>query len=331
MKGPSELLQLAKTGTVSSRVGMVLFFLLLILLIFARPINHAQSPTRPDNQVEIQDTIKINVDLVVLHASVQDREHLPVAGLGKENFQIYEDGVPQQIESFGHGDIPVTVGLVIDNSGSMRPKRTEVIAAALAFVRASNAKDQMFVVNFNERIFFGLPATTAFTNNERQLEIALSQFAAEGMTALYDAATAGLEHLKKGDRDKKVLVVVSDGGDNASIHSQAQVMTLAKQSDAIIYTIGIFDQNDMDRNPRALRQLAKATGGEAFLPQSVKEVIPICERIARDIRSQYTLTYVPTKIKYDGKYRVIEVKASAPGHGRLTVRTRTGYFAAIKP
>ncbi len=331
MKWPSKSLHDAISISALSSVGTLLLFLLLIFPIFAKPINSHQLPVRPNNQGEIQDTIKINVDLVVLHASVQTSERLPVSGLGKEDFQVYEDGALQQIESFSHGDIPVTVGLVIDNSGSMRPKRTEVIAAALAFANASNAKDQMFVVNFNERVFFGLPADTDFTNSATQLEIALSRFAAEGMTALYDATAAGLEHLKKGNRDKKVLILISDGGDNASRRKMAEVMTLAKQSDVIIYTIGIFDKDDMDRNPRVLRQLAKATGGEAFLPEFVKEIIPICQRIARDIRNQYTLTYAPTNLKYDGKYRVIQVKAREPGQEGLVVRTRAGYFAPLKP
>lgn len=329
MKKTSTLLQLANSVTVLSRNAMVL--LLLVLPIFARPSILWQSPSRPNNQNDNQDTIKINVDLVVLHASVQNSERLPVSGLDRQDFQIYENGILQQIESFSYGDIPVTVGLVIDNSGSMRPKRTEVIAAALAFARASNARDQMFVVNFNERIFFGLPADMEFTNNVTQLESALSRFAAEGMTALYDASAAGLEHLKKGNRDKKVLLVISDGGDNASRRSLAQIMTQARQSEAIIYTIGIFDKDDPDQNPRALKQMAKATGGEAFLPESIKEVTPICGRIAHDIRNQYTLTYTPTNLTYDGKYRVIEVKATTPRRERLIVRTRTGYFAPLKP
>lgn len=329
MGQPLQSLQFLKPVTVLIRVSVGLF-LLLLLSSFAKPLG-TQQPPRPNSQSETQDTIKINVDLVVLHASVQDQDRLPVSGLNRQDFQVYEDGVLQQIESFSHGDIPVTVGLVIDNSGSMRPKRTEVIAAALAFARASNSNDQMFVVNFNERVFFGLPPGTAFTNSATQLEIGLSRFAAEGMTALYDATVAGLEHLKKGDRDKKVLILISDGGDNASRHNMAEVMKLAKQSDVIIYTIGIFDNDDMDRNPRVLRQLAKATGGEAFLPESIKEIIPICERIARDIRNQYSFTYSPTNIKYDGKYRTIDVKASLHGTSRLVVRTRAGYFAPLKP
>ena len=155
---------------------------------------------------------------------------------------------------------------MVDNSGTMRPKRPEVIAAALAFARSSNPEDQMFVVHFNENVSFGLPDNMPFTDKVDQLELALSRIAADGMTALYDAVAAALDHLKQGNRDKKVLIVISDGGDNASKQKLDQIMAMAGQSDAIIYTIGIFDANDPDRNPRALKQLAKATGGEAFLP-----------------------------------------------------------------
>jgi VWFA-related protein len=151
------------------------------------------------------------------------------------------------------------------------------------------------------------------------------------MTALYDAVAAALEHLKKGNRDKKVLIVISDGGDNASKHNLSQIMAMAGRSEAIIYAIGVFDVADPDRNPRVLKRLAKATGGEAFLPGSVTDVVPICERIARDIRSQYTIAYVPANGKPDGLYRGIQVKAAPLGRASLSVRTRTGYYAPLKP
>lgn len=272
-------------------------------------------------------TIRVDVDIVVLRATVQDHKRALVSGLDQHAFQVYEDGIPQPIKHFSHEDIPVTVGLVIDNSGSMRPKRRDVIAAALAFARSSNPQDEMFVVNFNEKVSFGLPDSARFTDQVSQLEVALSRIAAEGQTALYDALAAALDHLKKGSRDKKVLIVISDGGDNASRHKLAEIMSLVAEPGVIIYTIGIFDEQDEDRNPHVLQRLAKDTGGEAFLPQSLREVAPICERIARDIRNQYTIDYVPTNRKRDGTYRSIQVKASVPGRGRLSVRTRTGYFA----
>jgi len=290
------------------------------------------TPGRPQQPAQPQDfTIGVNVDMVVLQATALDHKNTLVSGLSKEDFQIYEDGVLQTIKHFSHEDIPVTVGLVIDNSGSMRPKRHDVIAAALTFARSSNPQDQMFVVNFNERVSFGLPGTTPFTDQVTQLEVALSRIDADGQTALYDAVAAALQHLKLGNRDKKVLIVISDGGDNTSRHNLTQTMAMARQSDAIIYTIGIFDEQDEDRNPHVLKQLAKDTGGEAFLPESLKDLAPICERIAHDIRNQYTLAYAPTNRKRDGTYRTIQVKASGQSRGRLSVRTRTGYFAPSAP
>jgi VWFA-related protein len=267
---------------------------------------------------------------VDLHVTVQSHKDMFASGLGKENFQVYEDGVLQQISSFSSEDMPVTVGLVVDNSGSMKPKVGEVIAAATAFARSSNPEDQMFVVLFNENVSFGLPASTPFTDKEAQLRVALSRIKATGMTALYDAVAAALEQVKKGNRDKKVLIVISDGADNASKRSLSQVMALARQSDTIVYTMGLFEEGDPDRNPGALKQLARATGGETFLPESLKEVVPICERIAREIRNQYSIAYVPTNRKQDGAFRAIQVKASAPGRGRLSVRTRAGYYAPLK-
>jgi Ca-activated chloride channel homolog len=273
--------------------------------------------------------IRTNVDLIVLHATVRDRKGTPVSGLGKDNFQVFEDKVPQQIESFSHEDLPVTIGLVIDASGSMRPKRANVTAAAMAFVRSSNPADQIFVVNFNEHVSLGLPSNLPFTNNAAQIETALSRHALTGMTALYDAITLGIEQLQKGKWDKKVLIVVSDGGDNASKRSLSQVLTLVNQSNALIYTVGIFDESDEDRNPRILKQLSHASGGEAFFPATLQEILPICEQIAHDIRNQYTITFAPTNKKQDGAYRKIDVKAhDIAGGGRLSVSTRAGYSAS---
>src|SRR5579863_5863114 len=271
-------------------------------------------------------TIGVSVDMVVLQATALDHKGTLVSGLGENDFQIYEDGILQPIKHFSHDDIPVTVGLVIDNSGSMRPKRSDVISAALAFVHSSNPEDQVFVVNFNEHVSLGLPANAAFTSNAGQLETALSRHAISGMTALYDAIATGLEQLQKGKWDKKVLIVVSDGGDNASKRNLAQVLSMVNQSNAVIYTLGIFDETDEDRNPRVLSQLSRASGGEAFFPKTLQEILPICEQVAQEIRSQYSIAFVPTNRKQDGAYRTIDVKAYAPSGGRrLSVITRAGF------
>jgi VWFA-related protein len=204
-----------------------------------------------------------------------------------------------------------------------------VIAAALAFARSSNPQDQMFVVNFNERVSFGLPADTPFTDRPEKLQLALSSIHTVGETALYDGIAAALEHLRQSNRDKKVLILITDGGDNASTHTLAQVLEMARQSAAIMYAIGIFDEQDGDQNPGVLKRFAKETGGEAFFPESPKEIASICEEIARDIRNQYSLAYTPANVREDGSFRAIEVKASTQGRGRMSVRTRAGYTVPI--
>lgn len=274
------------------------------------------------------DAIKVDVNLVVLHASVRDRKGEFVPGLQKEDFHVFEDGRPQAIGLFRHEDVPVSVGLVVDNSASMGRKRADVAAAALAFARSSNPQDEMFVVNFNERVGLGLPASEPFTSSPSELEEALNGVPAYGMTALYDAIQTGLDHFKKATCDKKVLIAVSDGGDNASRHTLSQVLTGLERSNVIVYTIGIFDEYDGDQNPGVLKKIARATGGEAFLPATSAEVTPICERIAADIRQQYTIGYAPSNQKYDGTYRTIKVTASKHHGGKLVVRTRAGYIAA---
>jgi Ca-activated chloride channel family protein len=275
-------------------------------------------------------TIRTSVDLVVLRATVRDHKGAPVAGLDKEDFEVYEDKVAQQIESFSHEDVPVTVGLVIDNSGSMRSKRADVINAALGFARSSNPQDQVFVVNFNEHVSLGLPGNVPFAGNEEQLETALSRNKADGLTALYDAVAAALEQLNKGKWDKKVLIVISDGGDNASKRKLGEILSMVNRSSAILYTMGIFDANDDDRNPGVLKQLSRISGGESFFPESLNEILPICQQIAHDIRSQYTISYAPSNRKFDGTYRAIEVKArKSSSRGRLSVSTRPGYSAPL--
>jgi VWFA-related protein len=270
--------------------------------------------------------LSVDVNLVVLQATVRDRQGRFSADLRKQDFEVYEDGVLQSIRLFQHEDVAVTVGLVVDHSISMHRKIAEVTTAAKSFVKFSNPEDEMFVVNFNETASMGLPGAIRFSNDAAQLGAAIWRFPANGETALYDAIVKGLQRLQEGRHDKKVLLVISDGGDNASVHNLAQVIGLAGRSTAIIYTIGLFDLDDPDRNPAVLHRLAQATGGEAFLPGQLDEVVGICERIAREIRNQYTIGYVPTATARSGAYRTIRVVARAPGRGKLFVRTRTGYI-----
>lgn len=308
-----------------------MFFAIISFLISVLPFGDGQQ-TAPPPQPDTPFTINVSVDEVVLHATVRNRRGTPVAGLVKDNFQVFENGAMQPIKHFSHEDIPVTVGLVIDNSGSMRPKRAEVIAATLAFAVSSNPQDQMFLVNFNERVSFGLPANVLFTDQRDQLKAAMNTVITNGKTALYDAVAVALDHLKKGNRDKRVLIVVSDGADNASKHTRDQIMDLAAKSDAIIYALGIYEPDDPDnRNPEVMRELARASGGEAFFPDELREVQPICERIAHEIRNQYTISYIPTNQKQDGTYRTIQLRAVSHNGRGLAVSTRRGYVAPLKP
>lgn len=320
--------QLSSRPLTTIRLRINCLILMLLLIISANGMPPSQGGILLSGQND-QPAIILNVELVVLHPVVQDRKRNAVSGLVKEDFKVYEDGIIQQIESFDHADIPVTVGLVIDNSGTMRSKQHEVITAGLAFARACNAEDELFVVNFNEYVSLGLPSKIPFTNQPAQLELALTKVAT-GKTALYDAIAVALNHLKQGNRDKKVLIVISDGGDNASKLTLAQTIAMVKQSDAIIYTIGLFDEGDPDRNPGVLKQLATVTGGEVFLPKLISEVGPICQQISQDFRNQYTITYSPQNIKLDGTYRVIKVTA-ANGHRQMNVRARAGYNAPLQP
>ena len=272
--------------------------------------------------------IAVNVDLVVLHTTVHDRRGQFVTDLKKENFQVYEDGIRQSIRVFKHEDSPVTVGLVIDHSGSMRTKMPEVIEAARTFVRASSVDDQMFVVNFNEKATLGLPAAIRFSNRVDQLAGAISRSATEGQTALYDAIAVAMNQLQSGIPNKKVLIVISDGADNKSKRTLEDVLKMAEQTSTLIYTIGIFEPEDRDTNPRVLRSLASATGGEAYFPHQIAAVVADCERIARDIRHQYAIGYVSSQSAHPGDFHHrIRVTASSAERGKLTVRARSTYLA----
>jgi len=303
--------------------------LLLLLFLFMQCVSGAQPAHSSASNPAGEYNLTINANMVLLSATVVDRHNALVAGLQKDDFRIYEDGVLQPIQSFSHQDIPVTAGILVDNSQSMGRKRADVIAAALAFARSSNPQDQMFVVNFNDDVALGLPGDTPFTDSPEKLLLALSEIRSIGRTALYDGIALGLRHLQQGNRDKKILILLTDGGDTASKLTLAQILALARQSSAIIYAIGILDDQDGDQNPDVLNRLAKETGGEAFFPESSKDLAAICESIARDIRNLYSLAYVPT-INNPG-YRAIQVKASARGHFGLSVRTRAGYTVPSPP
>lgn len=306
---------------------------LIALLLAAGCVAMAQTPapSRSTQQGSDQNSepgafqLSVNVGLVVLGATVRDREGHAVPQLKREDFEVFEDGRLQEIRLFRHEDTPVAVGLVIDHSGSMQEKLEEVTAGARAFVRSSNSSDQMFVVNFNETVSEGLPLGVRFSDSVEQLGAAVWGHPAIGATALYDAIAEGLTRLHEGVRDKKVLIVISDGGDNASKVPLDRVLKMAEQSNAMIYTIGVFDQDDPDGNPAVLRRVAHETGGQAFFPSQLSETVEICERIAKDIRDQYTIGYSSPDEKRDGTYHKVRLTARSKTGGKLSVRTREGY------
>jgi Ca-activated chloride channel family protein len=295
------------------------------------PLSQAPPPPPSPSDLARQDKgFKMDVDLVALHAAVLDKRGVFVDGLPPDSFHVYEDKVLQKLSVAKQEDVPVSMGLVIDNSGSMGPKRSKVNAAALTFVKTSNPDDEAFVVNFNDDYY--LDTEHDFTSNVAEMKEALERIDARGSTALYDAIIGSLDHLKKAHRDKRVLLVITDGMDNASRRTLPETIVELEHSDAIIYAVGLFGKEDHGKEERkareALTDLAVASGGLAFFPEAVEDTEAICTLIAHDIRNQYTLAYYPTHFERDGTFRTVQVVATAPHNGaKLTVRTRTGYYA----
>jgi VWFA-related protein len=319
----------------SKRPAVLLLFLLLLLAAAPPSANplRAQSPSAPAQPQTPDDNgtfvIRKSVDEVLLHASVVDDKQRLVTTLDRNAFSVFEDGKQQSIVSFRHEDIPVAIGIVIDNSGSMREKRAKVNQAALNLVRASNPQDEVFVVNFNDEYYLDQD----FTNDLLKLKEALEKIDAKGGTALYEAVVASAEHLKRNARlDKKVLFVVTDGEDNASQETLEQaVKQLQEENGPSVYAIGILGEEEHPkRAKRALEIIAQRTGGLAFFPKTLDEVDEISRQIAHDIRNQYTIGYKPTNPKGTGGFRTIRVDAKAKGHGKLTVRTKSGYYAGAQ-
>jgi Ca-activated chloride channel homolog len=270
-------------------------------------------------------TISADVNVVLLDASVKDRHGEYVAGLPQAAFEVREDGKPRRITAFANADAPVTLGLVVDNSSSMRYKRPEVIQAGLAFAKASNRKDEFFVVNFNDRVVPGLSASTGFTDDLNLLRSALYFGKPAGRTALYDAIAYSLKHLDMGHHDKRTLIVVSDGGDTASAVSFQELTGLIQSSRVTIYTVGLSDVDDLTVNLGVLRKVASMSGGQYFQPQKLEEVTSVFEKISRDIRSRYMIGYVPDETNNHRRLRSVTITARADGH-KLAVKSRTAYM-----
>jgi len=265
---------------------------------------------------------------VVLNATVLDGTRL-VPDLKAENFTVFEEGVKQSIISFQHTDLPVSIGLVVDNSGSMAQKRPSVNKSALDLIQASNPEDEAFVVNFSDEAFIDQP----FTSDVNKLRDGLSHIESKGGTALYDAVVASADELAAdAKRPKQVLILITDGEDNASsVGLEQTIRKVQDLSGPVIYTIGLLFGDEMSRGEvrtarRALTLLSTETGGIAFFPKSIEQIDQIAAEVARDIRNQYTIGYRSTKPMEEQGFRRVQVNAESKGLGKLTVRTRTGYY-----
>ena len=270
---------------------------------------------------------KAESELVVLHVNVFDRRSDAVSDLPQDVFEVEEDNIPQKITFFNNEDVPVAVGLVVDNSGSMIARRAMVLAGARAFAESSHPEDEVFTIVFNEHIRHGLPGSLPFTQSPTQIEVGVTRFPPGGKTALHDAVIEGLEHLEEASHQKHVLVVLSDGDDNASMHSADTMLERAARSDALIYTISTAELMG-DGHSKVLRKLAERSGGVTYTPRSERAVVEAFREIAGNIRRGYSIGYVPTNTAHDGRFRRIKVSVRGPGSKNLSVITRDGYLAA---
>ena len=294
------------------------------------PAHDTTRPAEPGRDGENQDPAPVfrsASDLVVIHANVFDRRSDAVPNLPQSAFRVVEDGQPQTITFFSNEDVPVAVGLIIDNSGSMITRRDMVLAGTRAFAESSHDDDQLFTIVFNEEIHFGLPRTIDFTRNRPQILASLTQFPTGGKTALHDAVIAGLEHLLEATHQKRVLVVLTDGDDNASQHSDDDMIDRAQRSDALIYVVSTAELGTNVGDPGLLKKLAEVSGGVAYKPETEAEVVEAFKTIADNIRRGYRIGYVPTNTTRDGRLRRLKLTVNAPGFRNLKVNARDGYLA----
>ena len=296
--------------------------LVLVPCILLCAFRAAQQP--PDTEKQ-PTSIRLNVNLVVFPFTVTDSHGRNVGGLPQQAFELLVDGVPQSISVFYGEDAPVTAGIVLDNSASMAPKQSEVIASAVAFARGSNPADQMFVVHFNDHPRLGLPSGVPFTGDIALLQTDVSEFQLGGTTALYDALLFAQSQLRRALYRLKVLLVITDGADNASKASVADVLERARSTGVLIYPIGIFDEKERERGVPILTRLAKETGGLAFFPAEITEATKLCETIAREVRMQYTIGFRGAE---DGLFHRVELIVKESRFGPLSVHARPGYLAA---
>jgi VWFA-related protein len=295
-------------------------------IVAAQTAPPAQLPPPSQDETPV---FTLDTKLVPLHVSVIDKNGKLITNLPQSAFKVFEDNVEQPLKIFNREDVPVSMGIIIDNSGSMREKRPKVAAAAMELIKDSNPQDEVFIVDFNDVAYLDAP----FTNNLKMLEQVLDKIDTRGGTAMRDAISMSIDYAKKeGKKTKKVLLVITDGNDNTSNETLEQLFRKAHQSEVLIYCIGLLSEEEPREAraaKRALSELATASGGLSYYPKSLSEVESITPQIAHEIRNQYILAYTPTNSVLDGKFRSIRVTVKAPGNP--TVRTRNGYYATPNP
>jgi Ca-activated chloride channel family protein len=294
-----------------------------LFLLASSPLLWAQTPPQPQSGED--PTFKVDTRLVELPVTVLNKDGKLITDLQQKSFKVFENGVEQPIKLFRHEDVPISLGIIIDNSGSMREKRQKVETASLDLVRASNPMDEVFIVNFNDDPFLDVP----MTSDIKKMEEGIARIDSRGGTAMREAIDSSMTYLKKeGHRQKKVLLVITDGNDNASTISLEKLVSRAQQSEVLVYAIGLLNEEERREArlaKRALDAISQDSGGLAFYPKGPAEVDAIALQVAHEIRNQYTIAYSPIVQQMDGSFRQIKVTVNGPGHPQ--VRTRTGYYA----
>jgi Ca-activated chloride channel family protein len=285
-----------------------------------------QTPTNPPQPSSDEaPTFRADARLIVLPVSVSDKSGKLVTNLSQDSFKVFENGAEQPIKLFRHEDVPISLGIIVDNSGSMHDKRSKVETASLDLVKASNPHDEVFIVNFNDQAYLDVE----FTSDTKKLEEGLARIDSRGGTALRDSIGMSIDYLKaKGKKDKKVLLIVTDGADTASTGTLEKLVDKARQAEVLIYSIGLLSEEEKREAKKAKRELdaiTRESGGLSFYPRDLSEVDRIAQQVAHEIRNQYTIAYSPTMQTLDGSFRQIRVTVNAAGHP--SVRTRTGYYA----
>jgi len=308
----------------ATRLTRAIGLLLLVGGALRAPDAIAQDPAP-------QPTFSSESELVVLQVTVFDRHGDSVRQLPREVFHVVEDGTPQTITMFSGEEAPVAVGLIVDNSSSMITRRAMVMAGVMGFAESSKPEDQAFAIVFNEHVRRSLPDTVRFTSNSTLLQASIGALPPGGKTALHDAVIAGLDHVETADRQKRVLVVLSDGEDNASLQNEDAMLRRAERSDTLIYAVSTARLDSNVGNERLLRKLARSTGGELYTPRTERDVVAAFAEIGGKIRQGYTIGFVPTNSAHDGTYRKLIVRALAPGMRAPVVHVRDGYLAPLHP